>query len=353
MSLSTIPVTICRGHHPGHRRLCQPVQTAQKAWQQYYLEVPYSGLWAQFYGSLYKTHDMASRYKNALSFLRLFIQGEMTMLRVYFLLVLHVFLLAPLRVCADQNQAVRFGSVAEDTPAVMHQRLTPLTDYLEAAIGRPVVLVLSPDMPTVIKALSNGDVELAYLTPVAYLNAYKLGNATLVAKVVTDNQAYFHLDIVVREDSPIKTVADLAGKSFAFGDPSALLQRAVVVNAGMPLEKLGKHAFLGHYDNIARGVLNRDYDAGIVTDSKSRLWNQKGLRVIYRSESLPPYNISANSRIDQSLLLKLQNALLSLDGRNPDQRRALDALGKDYNGFAQTNDAEYDIIRKLIKPFQR
>lgn len=275
------------------------------------------------------------------------------MLRVYFLLVLNVFLLAPLRVCADQNQAVRFGSVAEDTPAVMHQRLTPLIDYLEAAIGRPVVLMLSPDMPTVIKALSNGEVELAYLTPVAYLNARKMGNATLVAKVVTDNQAYFHLEIVVREDSSIKTVADLAGKSFAFGDPAALLQRAVVVNAGMSLERLGNRAYLGHYDNIARGVLNRDYDAGIVTDSKSRKWNQKGLRVIYSSERLPPYNIAAAGKIDHALLLKLQRALLSLDGHNPDQRRVLDALGKDYNGFAQTNDAEYDIIRKLIKPFQQ
>lgn len=295
----------------------------------------------------------ASRYDNAFSFLRLFIQGEMTMLRVYILLVLHVFLLAPLRVCADQNQAVRFGSVAEDTPAVMHQRLTPLAGYLEAATGRPVVLVLSPDMPTMIKALSNGDVELAYLTPVAYLNAHKMGNAALVAKAITDNQAYFHLDIVVREDSPIKTVADLAGKSFAFGDPAALLQRAVVVNAGMPLEKLGKHAYLGHYDNIVRGVLNRDYDAGIVTDSKSRKWNQKGLRVIYRSEQLPPYNIAATGKIDPALLLNLQEALLSLDGNTPEQRRVLDALGKDYNGFAQTNDAEYDIIRKLIKPFER
>ena len=216
-----------------------------------------------------------------------------------------------------------------------------------------VVLKLSPDMPTVIKALSNGDVELAYLTPVAYLNARKMGNATLVAKVITENQAYFRLEIVVREDSPIRKVADLAGKSFAFGDPAALLQRAVVVNAGMPLESLGNRAYLGHYDNIARGVLNRDYDAGIVTDSKSRKWNQKGLRVIYSSEQLPPYNIAATDKIDPALLLKLQGALLSLNGHTPEQRRVLDALGSDYNGFAQTNDAEYDIIRKLIKPFQR
>jgi len=273
-------------------------------------------------------------------------------LRVYILLGLYLLLWAPVRVYADQKQTIRLGSVAEDTPAVMHQRLIPLTDYLEAAVGHPVVLTLSPDMPAAIKALSEADVELAYMTPVAYLSAHKTGNAILIAKAVTNNQGYFRLEIVVRNDSPIRTVADLAGRSFAFGDPAALLQQAVVVNAGMPLEKLGKRAYLGHYDNIARGVLNRDYDAGIVTDSKARRWDKKGLRVIYSSVQLPPYNIAATSKIDQALYLKLQGALLKLDRHNPDHRPVLDALGKDFDGFAKTNDAEYDVIRNLIKPFQ-
>jgi ABC-type phosphate/phosphonate transport system substrate-binding protein len=100
-------------------------------------------------------------------------------------------------------------------------------------------------------------------------------------------------------------------------------------------------------------VLNRDYDAGIVTDSKARKWNKNGLRVIYSSEQLPPYNIAAKGNIDDVLYLKLQAALLKLDRRNPNHGRVLDALGKDYDGFAKTSDAEYDVIRKLIKPFQR
>jgi len=274
-------------------------------------------------------------------------------LRTFILLSLPFLLLASLQARADKQQPIRFGSVAEDIPAVMHQRLTPLTDYLEAAVGRPVILTLSPNMPAAIEALSNGGVELAYLTPVAYLRAQQLGNVTLVAKAITNKQAYFQLQIVVREDSPIKKIADLAGRRFAFGDPAALLQQAVVVNAGMPLENLGKRAYLGHYDNIVRGVLNRDYDAGIVTDSKVRKWDKKGLRVIYSSPQLPPYNITATHNMDNALFLKLQAALLSLDESKPDHRRVLNALGEDYNGFARTNDAEYDIIRTLIKPFQR
>jgi phosphonate transport system substrate-binding protein len=169
---------------------------------------------------------------------------------------------------------------------------------------------------------------------------------------VTNKEAYFRLQIVVRDDSSIKKVADLPGKRFAFGDPGSLLQKVVVADAGISLETLGGSAYLGHHDNVVRGVLTRDFDAGIVTESKARKWDKKGLRVIYSSPRLPPYNIAATHKIDHALFVKLQNALLSLDGRNPEHRRVLEALGGGIDGFVRTDDAEYEIVRKLIKPFQ-
>lgn len=277
----------------------------------------------------------------------------MMMFRIFVFLGLHLFAWAPLPVSGAEGPPIRLGSVAEDIPSVMHHRLTPLTDYLETALGRRVILKLSADMPGAIAALSDGTVELAYLSPVAYLKSHETGHAALIAKTVTNRQAYFNLEIVVREDSPIERVADLAGKRFAFGDPAALLQRAVVENSGIPLQRLGKIAYLGHYDNIVRGVLNRDYDAGIVTDSKARRWVKKGLRVIYSSPNLPPYNFAATQNMDRTLFLELRRALLSLDGTNPAHRKVLDAMGVGYDGFVAANDADYDIVRKLIRPFQR
>jgi phosphonate transport system substrate-binding protein len=275
------------------------------------------------------------------------------MFRILILLVSQFLLLTSIDVCGAEEKPIRFGSVAEDTPAVMHQRLTPLIDYLEHSVGRHVVLVLSPNMPRAIDELSVGNVELAYLTPVAYLRAHEKGGATLIAKVVSNKQAFFRLEIVVREDSPIRKVGDLTGKKFAFGDPAALLQRAAVESSGIAIESLGSRNYLGHYDNIVRGVLNRDYDAGIVTDTKARKWAEKGIRVIYSSPQLPPYNIAATKRLDKSTFIKLQKALLSLDKSNPDHLLVLQAMGEDYDGFARTSDQEYDIVRKLIKPYQQ
>lgn len=254
---------------------------------------------------------------------------------------------------ASTDEAIQFGSVAMDTPAVMHRRLGPLTDYLTKVFGQPVALKLSSNMKEAIAEVAEGKVELAYLTPVAYLRAHAMGDAKLVAKTVTRGKGSFQLMIVVREDSPIKTVEDLAGKSFAFGDPAALLQRAAVVGAGISLDQLGKQEFVGHYDNIARAVMRGFYDAGILKDTTAFKWQGKGLRILHASPQLPPYNISASSLVGEEMLEKMRQAFLRLDSNNPSHRAIIEALDKKYNGFAATNDAEYDIVRRLIKPFDK
>lgn len=256
-------------------------------------------------------------------------------------------------VAKTNDKEIRFGSVAMDIPAVMQKRLLPLTKYLSDSLGKPVVLKLSPNMPAAIKEISKGAVELSYLTPVAYIRSHQKGDTQLIAKTVTKNKASFQLMIVVRDDSPIKSVADLEGKAFAFGDKAALLQRAVVVGAEMPLDKLGRYEFIGHYDNIVRAVLNRDFDAGILKDTMAYKWEGKGIRILYASPDLPPYNIAASKNISKPMLQKLQKAFLDLNTNNPDHFPVIKALDKKYDGFAPTDDSEYDIIRKLIEPFDK
>jgi len=252
----------------------------------------------------------------------------------------------------DDANELRLGSVAMDIPAEMHRRLMPLTKYLSDTLKRPVTLKLSSSMSAAIEEVSNGSVELAYLTPVAYLKAHAKGNAQLVARTVTSNKHTFQLMVVVRDDSPIRRIQDLKGKTFAFGDKAAILQRAVVVGAGMPLEGLGEYKFIGHYDNIAKGVAIGDFDAGILKDTMAHDWQHRGLRILHRSPPLPPYNIVASSKVDAKLLKLIRQAFLSLDIRNPAHSKVIKALDDEYDGFAPASDADYDVVRELIAPFE-
>jgi phosphonate transport system substrate-binding protein len=270
-------------------------------------------------------------------------------LRQFWLVVL--FCLSVITVHAKSDE-LRFGSVAMDVPAAMHKRLVPLTQYLSEALGKEVKLKLSSNMPEAIRAVSHHNVDLAYLTPVAYLRAHAMGGAKLVVKTVTKGKASFKLMIVTRQDSPLQNVQDLIGKRFAFGDPAALLQRATVVGAGMPLEKFSQYKFLGHYDNIVRAVMRREFDAGILKDTMAYKWQKKGIRILYQSPDLPPYNIAASSKIDDATLAKVRQAFLALDVNKPAHRIIIKALDKKYDGFAPTSDQEYDVVRKLIAPFK-
>ena len=256
---------------------------------------------------------------------------------------------------AAMNDAVeiRFGSVAMDTPVVMLKRLKPLTNYLSEKMGVPVSVKLAANMSSAIDEVAEGSVDLAYLTPVAYIRSRQKGNARILAKTVTNDQSSFQLMIFVREDSPIKTIEDLVGKRFAFGEKGALLQRAAVVGAGIPLEKLGHYDFLGNFHNIVRSVLHNDYDAGVVKDTKAYKWEGKGIRVIYTSPQLPPFNIAVADHVNDKVYQQLRDAFLSLDANKPEDAKVLHALDKNYNGFVAAEDKEYDIIRKLIDPFQK
>lgn len=251
----------------------------------------------------------------------------------------------------DAPKPIRLGSVAMDTPRVMHQRLSPLTQYLSRELGRPVELVLAQNMPAAIADVANGNVELAYLTPVAYLKSKERSETQLIAKTVTNHKSSFKLMVVVRNDSELQNVEDLRNKRFAFGDPAALLQRAVVVGAGVKLDSLDRYDFLDHYDNIVRSVLHRDYDVGILKDTMAYKWKDKGIRILYSSDDLPPYNITAAPHVDESLLTQIRNAFLKLDSKQPGHMEIIKALDPKYTGFASTNDDEYDVIRTLIKPF--
>lgn len=254
---------------------------------------------------------------------------------------------------ADDPAELTLGTVAMDIPAVMQQRLKPLSQYLSETLGRPVRVRPAPDLSKAVDEIAKGAVDIAYLTPVAYVKAQRAGNVRIVAKTVTKGQDTFQLMIVTRKDSPIQQVRELAGKRFAFGDPGAILQRAAVVNAGIRLEQFGSYRFLGHYDNIARGVLNRDFDAGILKDTSAYQWQEKGLRILHASPGLPPYNIVVNKKLAPATIAAIQAALLKLDVKNPQHVPVIKGLDASYDGFAPVSDSEYDVVRTLVAPFEK
>ena len=248
--------------------------------------------------------------------------------------------------------AIHLGAVAMDIPAEMINRLTPMVKYLSQKTGSPVTYQASPNLTTTVDDLGTNKTQIAYLTPVAYIEAQEKYGVVPLASPLTRGKTTFNLVIAVRKDSKIKTMQDLRGKKFAFGDEKALLQQAVVVRAGVKLEDFTSYAFLKHYDNIAKALINEDFDAGILKDTVAEKFEPQGLRIIHISPPLPSYLFVVNKHLSPEISARLKSAMLALNTDTPENKAVLSSLDAGYDGFVAVEDKDYEIVRKLIAPFR-
>lgn len=253
---------------------------------------------------------------------------------------------------APTQEELFLGSVAMDVPAAMVQRMAPLTQYLTKKTGIKVSFRASPNLGSAVHELGKDFTQIAYLTPVAYIEARDKYRARPLVSPLTHGKETFTLVVAVKQDSPIKTMADLKGKAFAFGDQKALLQRAVVVNAGIAMTDFSRFGFLKHYDNIAKAVLHDDFDAGILKDTIYEEFAPKGLRKIHTSPPLSSYLFAVSEQVPAKTADALRAAFLQLNANTPEGKAVLKELDQGYDGFVAAEDKDYDQVRKLIAPFQ-
>jgi len=248
---------------------------------------------------------------------------------------------------------VTMGSVAMDIPVEMIKRMSALTNYLALSTNLNIRFRPSPSLGSAVEDLGTGQTQIAYLTPVAYIEARKKYGVVPLVAPTTQGRPHFSLVIGVKAGSGIKTPAELKGKRFAFGDEKALLQRAAVASMGLAASDFSNIAYLKHYDNIAKAVLAGDFDGGILKDSVAEEFKSKGIVVIGSTAPLPSYIFAVHPDMPVTVRNQLRDALLALKKSTPERAATLEAFDIAYDGFTLIEDSAYDPVRKLIQPFQK
>lgn len=254
---------------------------------------------------------------------------------------------------AGHAQDVTIGAVAMDTPVEMIKRMTPLAEYLAKQTGYKVHFRPAPNLETAVKDLGENTVQMAYMTPIAYIMAHEKYQAVPIVTPLTHGKTTFNLVVVVQRHSPYKKLEDLKGKRFAFGDPKAYLQPAVLLDAGVKKQDFSQVAYLKHYDNIAKAVLLDDFDGGIMKDTVYEKFAAQGLRVVHTSPPLSSYVFAVNEKLDRRIQERLKQALLKLNNATPEGRAVLKTLDQGYDGFQTSTDKDYDRERALIAPLKK
>lgn len=253
----------------------------------------------------------------------------------------------------DRTSRVTMGSVAMDIPVEMIKRMSALTNHLALHTGLNVHFRPSPNLGSAVDDLGRGYTQIAYLTPVAYIEARrKYGVIPLVAPTM-QGRPHFSLVVGVKAGSGIGTPAELKGRRFAFGDEKALLQKAAVESMGVKLTDFAHYAYLKHYDNIAKAVLAGDFDGGILKDSVAADFRDRGIVVIGSTTPLPSYVFAVHPAMPVAVRNALRDTLLALNRTSADGAATLEAFDNACDGFMVVDDRAYDSVRKLIQPYQK
>ncbi len=252
---------------------------------------------------------------------------------------------------------LRVSAIPDEAPTELQRKFAPLGKYLEAQTGMQVVFTPVSDYAAVVESLATKKIDLAWLGGFTYVQAKIRTGGTALPIVQRAEDAVFTSKFITA-DPAIKSLADLKGKTFAFGAPSStsgsLMPRFFLQQAGLNPEKDFKNvAFSGAHDATVAFVAAGKAEAGVL---KASVWNKlveqnkvdpAKVRVFATTPTYFDYNWTVRGDLDPALVKKLTDAFVNLDPAKPEHKElmALQRASK----FIPTKAENYDGIEKAAQ----
>jgi phosphonate transport system substrate-binding protein len=168
----------------------------------------------------------------------------------------------------SEVKQLKIGITASESNSKIMSDLNQYTKDLSVRLGIPVSFVQASDYAGVIQAMAAKQIDMAVLGADGYAAMYEAtkGNVEpLVTNMETDGSLGYYSALVVRADSPYKTLQDLKGKTIGYPDPNStsgyLFPRHAMRKMGLdPDTFFGKAIFAGGHPQAVIGVVRGQYD---------------------------------------------------------------------------------------------
>lgn len=263
----------------------------------------------------------------------------------------------PRQVASLEGEPLRVVVSAMVSPRETLDVYGEIIEYVGRKLNRPTELVLRKTYAEANELVRTGEVDMAFVCSQAYVEGNRdFGMELLVAPRVRGGIVYYAY-LIVPVDSPVASLEQLRGKSFAFVDPMSNTGKLVVTyllarRGEMPDSFFSRYFYTSGHSNSIKWVARKLADGASVD---SLVWDYASqtdpvytsqTRVIYRS---PPYGIPpviVSPRVSSQLKSQLRGVLLGMDeeagGRQILRKVMIDE-------FTVVEDSAYESIREMLR----
>ncbi|MUT70422.1 putative selenate ABC transporter substrate-binding protein [Stutzerimonas frequens] len=253
-------------------------------------------------------------------------------------------------------ETLRVSAIPDEAPTELIRKFKPLGEYLEQQLGMPVKFTPVSDYAAVVESLASDRLDLAWLGGFTFVQTrLKTGDAIPLVQREQDEQ---FTSKFITADPEVKSLADLKGKTFAFGSVSStsgsLMPRYFMLKDGIEPEQYFKRiAYSGAHDATAAWVEAGKADAGVLNAS---VWDKlvaagkvdtDKVRVISTTPPYYDYNWTVRGNLDPALVEKIKAAFLALDPANPEHKAILDLQAA--SRFIETKPENYNGIEEAAR----
>lgn len=245
-----------------------------------------------------------------------------------------------------------FSALNQRSPQLMAKYWNPILEYVSQKSGVPLRLRIGKTAPETTELTVRGEAQFAFTNHLFTPERTKLG-WKVIARQDTEG---IRGEIVVLDNSPIKSLDDLRGKQVAFPSREAFVGYWVPMDALLRKNINVEAVFAGNQEGAMGQLKFGKVEAISVNAAVMKNYAVKenmAYRTLWSSERYNDLCIMASPVVPSARVEAVRKAFVEMS-RTPEGRKVLEEAAANLNlkkavGFVESSDREYDNYRRFYK----
>ena len=210
----------------------------------------------------------------------------------------------------NSSKIYTFDVVPQLTAAKIYSTWSPLLERVGKEAGLCFELRVSPTIPEFEQKLLKGEPEFVFLNPYHAVLAHQKKK---YQPLLADSEDLLTGILVVRADSPIKSLDELKGKNISFPAPNSFAA-SLLIRAELGKRKIDiSPVFVKTHSNVYRSVIGKDAIAGggvnNTLDNEAPEVRQQ-LRVLFETQAYTPHPVATHPTVPVAVRERFFKAML-------------------------------------------